>query len=162
MVDYSRHKNYVGGVSSYFFNPPLSREDAIAAIESGDFNGLTRTDLSGLKLVNRQFANASAGGANFRGADLSFSTFDGAELKDADFRDATLVHTKFVGCNLKGAKFTNADLRNAEISHCVTQNAVWPERRRMRGIQLVDNIGGRVGVQARGRTSVRGVRRRSG
>lgn len=87
---------------------------------------LFQADLSGLKLIGRNFA-----GARLRQADLSASvmnrtSFAGADLRDvnayggvfggANFAGANLTNATFVGAYLEGAQFRGARLDGANFS----------------------------------------------
>jgi len=82
--------------------------------------------LARANLVDADLSFASAGGvdfrlANLRRAKLHFTQLDnanfaGADLSDADFSGASLQSANLSGCNLQGTIFSDADLRDADLS----------------------------------------------
>ena len=53
--------------------------------------------------------------SNFRGTDLSRSTFDQSQIREVDFTDANLTSAGFDGCDLHLSTFENTNLENCDF-----------------------------------------------
>lgn len=85
-----------------------------------DLNGL---DFGKRHLVNQDFSDCCAEGANFSGANLTGANFRGAELEGADFSGAKLVDTKFEGADLRDANFEGANLSGVDFAKAQLRGA---------------------------------------
>lgn len=55
------------------------------------------------------------GGADFRGADLSFALMQGANLHGANLQGSCLYGANLRGCDLRGANLSDCDLANTQL-----------------------------------------------
>ncbi|HUB84760.1 MAG TPA: pentapeptide repeat-containing protein [Rhizomicrobium sp.] len=81
---------------------------------------LGKSDLSGLRLANRNlaeadFSGASLVGASLFGAKLQRASLYCADLQRCDMRHADLTHADMRGVSLKGANLSFAKLDNADL-----------------------------------------------
>ncbi len=74
---------------------------------------LKNTDLSGLKLKDKDLRQASFTNCGMTGMDLS----------GTDFQEASLYACDLSYCNLKRTKFTRADMRGAKIEYAMLEEA---------------------------------------
>jgi hypothetical protein len=81
---------------------------------------LSRTDLTGARLVGATLTHADLGeatltGARLGGADLTDADLSEAELTNADLGEATLTRASLVGATLTGARLGGATLTGARL-----------------------------------------------
>lgn len=81
---------------------------------------LGKTDLTGLRLANRNLAEADFAGASLEsaslfGAKLQRASLYCTDLRNADLRHADLTHADMRGVSLKGANLSFAKLDNADL-----------------------------------------------
>lgn len=99
---------------------------------------LTRSDLSGAKLVRVDGRNARFVATDLRDADLSGAMLLRADLTRAELAGARLVgadlrRTHFYGADLRGADLTRARLDGADLLNATLEGARWIDGARICG-----------------------------
>jgi len=88
-----------------------------------EFASLLGSDLSGAVITDGSFRRIDGVGINFKGANLSRSTFVAARLGEADLTDAILQDADFYESNQAGASYRNADLTRSFIIRTALKDA---------------------------------------
>ncbi len=101
-------------------NAIVDLHERFATRRGGRRAQLGKSDLSGLRMANRNLAEADFAGASFAGASLFGAKLQRAslyctDLQDCDLRHADLQHADMRGVSLKGANLAFAKLDNADL-----------------------------------------------
>jgi uncharacterized protein YjbI with pentapeptide repeats len=133
-------------LSTFFGSIPMDKADFTNANFSGStFNGIFLIDST--KFTNANFSNsdfqqmlfqvlpggqnADLTGANFRGANISSTSFDAADISGADFSSSTLENGSITSPSVVGTNFTNAHFSNfafgigPDYSQAIFTGATW-------------------------------------
>jgi uncharacterized protein YjbI with pentapeptide repeats len=78
---------------------------------------LTNADLRGFRPGKTNFHRVNLANADFREADLSYSTFEEAVLDKADMRGALMSNVQFDGASMISAVLSDAVLSNSTFAH---------------------------------------------